>query len=209
MQQNGENEIMILRSSPASPYGRKCKMSALVLGVLDKVEIVPADTRDPQDSMRKQNPLGKIPILVTDDGLELYDSPVICEYLDMKAGGGKLFPNGDARWPALRLQALADGILDAAILQVYERRYRTEDIIHQPWLDLQQEKVDRALDWLEANPPEAEGHPTIGDVTLACALGYLDFRFAGKWREGRPNMAAWLDAFDKAVPAYEETKPHD
>lgn len=200
---------MILRSSPSSPFGRKCKMAAMVLGLIDQIDIVPADTRDPQDSLRKQNPLGKIPILITEDGLELYDSPVICEYLDMKAGGGKLFPAGDARWPALRLQALADGILDAAILQVYERRYRTEDIVHQPWLDMQQGKVDRALNWLEANTPEAGGEPNVGDITLACALSYLDFRFNGDWREGRPRLVAWLEAFEKAVPAYGETKPHD
>lgn len=200
---------MILRSSPASPYGRKCKMAALMLGLIDRIEIVRANTRDPEDSIRKQNPLGKIPVLVTDDGLELYDSPVICEYLDALAGGGTLFPENDARWPALRLQALADGILDAAILQVYEARYRPEDMIHRPWLALQQGKVDRALQWLEANTPEASGDPTIGELTLSCALGYLDFRFAGKWRESHPNLVTWLEAWDKAVPAFAETTPHD
>jgi glutathione S-transferase len=199
---------MILRSSPASPYGRKCKLAAMMLGLIDRVEIVRTDTRDPEDSMRKQNPLGKIPILITDDGLELYDSPVICEYLDTVAGGS-LFPGGDARWPALRLQALADGILDAAILQVYEARYRPEEKHHQPWLELQQGKVDRALQWLEANTPATGGDPTIGDLTLACALSYLDFRFAGKWRESHPNLVAWLEAWDKAVPAFAETAPTD
>src|SRR5690606_23892401 len=102
----------------------------------------------------------------------LFDSAVICEYLDAQAGGGKLIPAGDARWPVLKLQALADGILEAAVLQVYERRFRTEDKVHQPWLDMQQSKVDGALDWLEANPPETGSHPNIGDVTLACALDY-------------------------------------
>ncbi|RME99049.1 MAG: glutathione S-transferase, partial [Alphaproteobacteria bacterium] len=121
---------MILRSSPASPYGRKCKMAAIILGLIDKVEVVPADTRDPKDSMRQQNPLGKIPILITDDGRELFDSPVICEYLDSLAGGGRLFPQGEARWQALKLQALGDGILDAALLQVYERRYRPEEMVY-------------------------------------------------------------------------------
>lgn len=200
---------MILCSSPSSPFVRKCTMSAMILGLIDQIDVVPANTRDPMDAMRNENPLGKIPTLIADDGLRLYDSPVICEYLDMKAGGGKLLPAGDARWPVLKLQALADGILDAAILQVYERRFRTEDKVHQPWLDMQQSKVDGALDWLEANTPETGAHPTIGDVTLACALDYLDFRFEGKWREGRPKLAAWLEAFAKAVPAYGETKPSD
>ncbi|GAB4231416.1 MAG: glutathione S-transferase [Methyloligellaceae bacterium] len=184
-------------------------MAAIILGLIDKVEVVPADTRDPKDSMRQQNPLGKIPILITDDGRELFDSPVICEYLDSLADGGRLFPQGEARWQALKLQALGDGILDAALLQVYERRYRPEEMVYQPWLDLQQEKVDRALDWLEAHVPETGPQPTIGDVTLACALGYLDFRHGGKWRQAHPRLVAWEEAFAQAVPAYRETMPHD
>ncbi len=200
---------MILRSNPASPFGRKCKMSALVLGLMDRVDIVDADPRDPQDALRQQNPLGKIPILITDDGLELYDSPVICEYLDGLAGGGQLFPEGEARWSALRLQALGDGVMDAAVLQVYEGRYRPEDMIFTPWLEMQQGKVDRALAWLEAHVPQIGERPTIGDITLACALGYLDFRFDGTWREFRPNLVGWLHAFQAQVPAFGETTPHD
>jgi glutathione S-transferase len=176
---------------------------------MDKIEIVAANTRDPEDSMRVQNPLGKIPILITDEGLELYDSPVICEYLDAIAGGGRLYPEGEARWPAIRLQALADGLMDAALLQVYEIRYREGIEPYGPWMELQQGKVDRAMTWLETNTPETGAHPTIGDVTLACALGYLDFRFDGKWRQDHPNLVAWLEAFAKAHPAFAETTPHD
>ena len=198
---------MILRSSPPSPFGRKCKLAIAILGLGDKIEMVKADTMDPQDSLRQQNPLGKIPILITDDGLELYDSPVICEYLDSIAGGGKIFPNGEARWGALRLQALGDGMMDAGLLQVYEARYRPEDIHHQPWLDMQAEKVERGLTWLEANTPETGDTPTIGDITLACALGYLDFRFDRLWRKDRPKLVAWLDAFAEKVPAFAETTP--
>lgn len=200
---------MILRSSPASPYGRKCKLAASILGLMDRITVEPANTMDPKDTLRKQNPLGKIPILITDDDLELFDSPVICEYLDGVAGGGRLYPAGDARWPALRLQALADGILDAGLLCVYEARYRPDEMHYQPWLDMQGEKISCALAWLEANTPVTGEKPTIGDVTLACALGYLDFRFEGTWRATHPNLVAWLDAFAANVPAFGETVPHD
>lgn len=200
---------MILRSSSPSPFGRKCKMSALVLDLMDRIEIVQANTRDPEDSMRKQNPVGKIPILITDDGLELYDSPVICEYLDDVAGGGRIFPRGEDRWPALRLQALGDGIMDAALLQVYEIRFRPQEVHYQPWLDMQGNKVDSALVWLEANTPKTGDTPTIGDITLACALGYLDFRFDGAWRKNHPKLVVWLDGFAEKVPAYAKTEPSD
>ncbi|MGI9385024.1 MAG: glutathione S-transferase family protein [Methyloligellaceae bacterium] len=200
---------MILRSASPSPFGRKTKMAAKILDLMDRIEIVRADLNDPDDSIRQENPLGKIPALVLDDGTCLYDSRVICEYLDGRAGGGRLFPGGEARTPAIRLQALADGLIDAAILQVYEGRYRPEDKHHQPWLDRQSEKVERALAALEADPPAFDGTPHIGHVALACALGYLDFRFAGKWRDGHPNLVAWLDAFAAAVPAYAETELHD
>lgn len=200
---------MILRSSPSSPFGRKCKMSIHVLGLMDKIEITRANTMDPEDSIRQENPLGKIPILIRDDGSHIYDSWVICEYLDNLAGDSKLFPAGEARWPALTLQALGDGMLDASILQVYEKRFRPEEKRHQDWVDYQQEKVQRALTWLEANTPQTRAQPDIGDITLACVLGYLDFRFEGAWREGRPNLGAWLERFADATPAYGETKPHD
>lgn len=200
---------MILRSSPASPFGRKCKMSAYVLGLMDKIEITRADPQNPEDSIRQENPLGKLPTLILDDDSSLYDSRVICEYLDSLAGGGKLFPAGDALWPALRLQALGDGILDASILQVYENRLRPEEKRHQDWVDYQKGKVERGVIWLEANTPQTGADPHIGDITLACVLGYLDFRFEGAWREGSPNLVGWLDRFADAIPAFAETKPHD
>lgn len=200
---------MMLRSAPPSPFGRKVKMAAKILDLTDRIEVVSADLNDPDDSIRQQNPLGKIPALVLDDGTCLYDSRVICEHLDGLAGGGRLFPSSEARMPAIRLQALADGLMDAGILQVYEARYRPEEKRHQPWLDRQREKVERTLAALEADPPAFDGTPDIGHVTLACALGYLDFRFDGKWRESHPRLVAWLDAFAAAVPAYGETAPHD
>lgn len=202
---------MILRSSPASPYGRKCKMSALVLGLMDKIEVVYANTRDPNDSIKEQNPLGKIPALILGGGEILFDSPVICEYLDVLAGGGRIIPaSGMARWKALTLEALADGILDAALLLVYEKRYRPETMHHKPWEDMQQGKIDRALDHLEANlPARVSSTPDIGQITLACALGYLDFRHGGKWQAARPKLVDWLKAYEASVPAYGETVPHD
>ena len=199
---------MILRSAPASPFGRKTKMSAIILDLMDKIEVVKANLMDPEDTVPQQNPLGKIPVLILDDGTELFDSPVICEYLD-SIGNGTLFPSGGARWGALRMQALCDGILDAGILQVYERRYRPENMYHQPWIDMQQAKIDRAMGWLEANAPNFGAEIDIGDVTLACALGYLDFRFEGAWRKDHPKLVAWLGAFEEAVPAFGETVPSD
>jgi glutathione S-transferase len=199
---------MKLRSSPSSPFGRKVKMSAMILDVMGRIEITRTNTNDPDDPIKAENPLAKIPALILDDGTIMYDSRVICEFLDALAGGGKLFPPGHARWKALTLQALCDGILDAAILQVYESRFRPEEKRHAPWVERQQGKVERALDWLEANTPEP-GTTTIGDVCLACVLGYLDFRFGDGWRASRPNLVAWLDAFATAVPAYNETIPSD
>jgi glutathione S-transferase len=200
---------MILRSSPSSPFGRKCKISASILGLMDRFEITRTNTNDPEDPISRENPLAKIPALILDDGSIMYDSRVICEYFDNLAGGGKIFPTGDARWSALTLQALGDGILDAGILQVYEKRFRPEDKRHPAWVDRQAGKVSRALAHLEANTPKAVETPAIGDITLACALGYQDFRFEGTWRNTHPNLVAWLDSFAKAVPSYEETIPSD
>lgn len=201
---------MKLRSSPASPYSRKARMAAQVLGLADKVEVIKANTRDPNDPLIGDNPLGKIPILLVDGRAPLFDSLVICEYFDALAGSGTLFPSaGEARWEALRLQALAQGIMDASIQQIYERRYRPEEKVHQPWLDRQQEKIDRSLALLESAPPEFSGSPDIGDLTLACALGYLDFRFEGAWRGKNPKLVGWLDAFAQQVPAFADTAPHD
>lgn len=200
---------MILRSAPASPFGRKCKLAAHSLGLMGTIEITRANPYDPEDPIRGENPLGKIPLLILDDGSHLYDSRVICEYLDNLAGGGNLFPASDARWSALTLQSLCDGILDAAILQVYEKRLRPEEKRHQDWVDHQNGKVQRGLNWLEANTPESSAQPTIGDITLACVLGYLDFRFDGAWRDECPKLVVWLETFEKSVPGFEETKPHD
>lgn len=198
--------MLVLRSSPASPFGRKVKMAALELGLMDRIDIVAADTSDPSEPLRLQNPLGKIPTLVLEDGTTLFDSRVIVDYLDFLAGGGRLIPRDEARFEQLRLQALADGICDAALLQVYEGRFRPESNRNADWLAHQGGKVSRGLAALEAAPPAFTGRPRIGEIALACALGYLDLRFEGTWRAGHPRLVAWLDDFAARGPAFESTR---
>jgi glutathione S-transferase len=200
--------MMILRSSPASPFGRKVRIAIALLGFDKDVKVEPADTGDVNDSVRLQNPLGKIPVLLAEDGNAYYDSRVILEYLDHRAGGNKIVPrDAVARLGALRLQALCDGLLDASILTVYEGRWRKPETHDQKWLDHQAGKVSRALATLDAPPPPFLGMPHIGQITLACALGYRDFRFNGSWRAGHPKLVAWLDDFAARVPAFAATKP--
>jgi glutathione S-transferase len=200
--------MWILRSSDASPFGRKAKMTAALCGLSGRMRVEETDTRDPSDTIRRQNPLGKIPTLILDDGVAIFDSRVIVEFLDTQAGGGIVIPRGGDRFAALTMQALADGILDAALLQVYEKRWRSADIQHGPWLDHQAGKVERGMAIFEANPPVLSGHPHIGQITVACMLGYLDLRFEGKWRDNYPKLVAWLDGFTAAVPAFDATRPH-
>ncbi|TLG79131.1 glutathione S-transferase [Methylocystis sp. B8] len=197
--------MLVLRHSPASPYARKIRIAAHMLGLSERIEVVAADASDPADSLRRQNPLGKIPTLILEDGSSLYDSRVIAEYLDHLAGGGRIIPaEPAARFTALRLQALGDGINDAALLIRYETFNRPEALRYDEAIALQQGKIDRALDALEAGPPA--GSIDIGHIAVACALGYLDLRFAGAWREKHPRLMAWLEKFARAVPAFDATK---
>ncbi|MCP1337429.1 glutathione S-transferase family protein [Futiania mangrovi] len=203
-------KTMILRSALPSPFGRKVKIAAKVLGLWDEIDLKLADTTDPADDLRKQNPLGKIPTLIPDGHAPIYDSAVIMAYLDARAGGAKIIPADASKWDVLTLEALADGMMDAAILQVYEKRFRPEEIRHAPWVGYQADKVTRGLDYLSENlgrVGEVEGLPNVGQITTACTLGYLDFRFEGAWRTVYPTLVSWLDRFDKAVPAFAETAP--
>jgi len=196
--------MMILRYSAASPYARKVRIAADILGLASRIEIVAANTGDPDDPLRIQNPLGKIPTLILEDGTSLYDSRVIADYLD-HIGGGKLIPaDPSRRFDVLRLQALGDGINDAALLIRYELASRPPELRHPATIELQQGKIDRALAALEAKPPT--GPVDIGQIAVACALGYLDLRFEGAWRAGRKNLVAWLDRFEKETPAFVATK---
>lgn len=197
--------MLILRSSPASPFGRKVKIAATVLGLLGSLSVVDTDTTSETDSIRRENPLGKIPTLLLDDGTALYDSRVIIEYLDHLAGGGKIIPiEPAARFRVLTLQALADGIADAALLYVYEGRWRVEERREPKWVAHQAGKIARSLAALDAAPPPEL--VDVGAIALACALGYLDLRFEGAWRADYPNLVAWLDRFSAAVPAFEATR---
>jgi glutathione S-transferase len=162
---------------------------------------------DPADTMRRQNPLGKIPILILEDGIMLFDSRVIVDYLDHRAGGGRIIPaEPTARFAALTLQALCDGLMDASLLQVYEGRWRSAEHHEPKWMEHQADKVARALSCLEADPPAQDPVPHIGAIALACALGYQDLRFAGRWRADHPRLVAWLDAFERRVPAFAATR---
>ncbi len=142
--------MMVLRSSPASPFGRKVRIAIALLGFEARRGSSTADPTDLADTLRRQNPLGKIPVLIAEDGTAYYDSRVIVEFLDERAGGGRIVPRETrARLAALRLQALCDGILDASILTVYEARWRAHEHHEQKWLDHQADKVTRALAVLE------------------------------------------------------------
>jgi glutathione S-transferase len=198
--------MMILRSSAASPFVRKVRIAIELLGLDNRIEIREADLNDPADAIRRENPLGKIPALVRDDGSVLYDSRVILDYLDHLVGGHRVIPREpEARFDALRLQALCDGALDASVLIVYEGRYRPADMRVQGWIDRQAGKVERALTALEAAPPPLAGTPHVGQIALACLLGYRDLRFDAAWRTTYPRLHAWHDAFAATVPAFAAT----
>ncbi len=199
--------MLVLRSSPASPFGRKVKIAAHLIGMIDQIRIEPTDTTDQSDTIRHQNPLGKIPTLILADESTIFDSRVILEYLDLLSGPGSLIPTAPIeRIAALKLQALADGIADAALLQVYEVRLREENMRSKTWLDNQASKVSRGLENLELNPPSADGALTVGEIAVACALGYLDLRFQGVWRATHSRLVDFLNAFSKRVPAFDITR---
>ncbi len=199
---------MQLYFNPASPYVRKVRVTAHELGLNGRMELtsVTLTPVSPHEAVRSSNPLGKIPTLITDDGTALYDSPVICEYLDALAGGNRIFPAaGTARWTALRRQALADGIMDAAVLTRYEQASRPKELRWEAWVDGQLLKIRTALDALDHE--SLEGAFDIGAISIACALGYLDLRFAGEsWRARRPRLGAWLATISQR-PSLVATNP--
>ena len=200
---------MKLFSNALSPYVRKVAITMDVKGLRDNIDLVHTDTNNPDNSeFFKANPLAKVPALVTDDGAAIFDSKVICEYLDLQAPAPRLFPTATReRIRTLALGALADGVLDAALLLVYEKRFRPEEKWHAPWQQRQQDKIARSIDYLEKNLPQWHENPDYGHITTACALGYLDFRHDGAWRRGHPSLVAWLDEFAKTIPAFEKTRP--
>lgn len=198
---------MKLFYSAASPFARKVRLAAAVRGISNRIELVTADTMASPPELLAANPLSKIPALVRDDGSTLFDSPVICEYLDTIGEAPPLFPaSGEARWTALRLQALADGLMDAAVVAVYEGR-RPEEEARSANIARQKAAIARGLDVLEAEADALEAPWTIGSVTLVAALGYLDFRLgADNWRATRPRLAAWCERAS-AEPLIAESAP--
>ena len=188
---------MKLYSSPASPFARKVRIVAHELGLtLEVLDVATANNEE----LRRINPLGKIPVLVLDDGSALIDSPVICEYLN-DIGGGKFFPglnvftSKNGRWRAIGLQALGDGICDAAVARVVESRLPLEKQ-NGEMIARHLDAVTRGLDALERLAPRLAETPTIGEIAAGCALGYLDFRLPElQWRATRPQLAAWFEKF--------------
>ncbi len=193
-----------LRYSPGSPFGRKAAIAARHLG-LSQVQFIDSE-QDSDDRIRKLNPLGKIPLLVLDDDSVIFDSPVILEYLDALAGGGKIIPTEQkARFRALTLEALADGILEAAILIAYESRWHAPEAVSDKWIAHQQAKVDAGVAEIEKNPPS--GPVDVGQITLVCTLDFLDKRNGGKWQKTCPKLVAWREQFRKNTPAYSTLPP--
>ena len=202
-------ERFILRTTLTSPVGRKVRMVAEVLGLGDRVTVEPTDVADPQDTLRQQNPIGKMPCLVRADGSSLFDSSVIIEFLQFVAGTERLLPvSGEERFVLQTRSRMADAITDAAALVVYEAKWHELAHVSEPWLDYQRGKILRCLTAFEAAPPD----PRVSDVVsigLACSLEFLDRRTQVTWRESHPRLATWLAQFARHEPAYERIHgPH-
>lgn len=186
--------------SPFSPYVRKCLVTAMELGLNERMALLPSNAhpvnRDP--AIIAINPLGKVPTLYTDDGQVLYDSRVICEYLNDMAQG-KLIPSGgQARWETLVLQSLGDGMLDAALLARYEDVARPQELQWPEWKAAQLDKIETSLAALNAAPERLANRVDLGSIAVGCALWYLDLRFAAlAWRERYPMVAQWYGPYSQ------------
>jgi glutathione S-transferase len=198
-------EKLVLRSTVTSPFGRKVRMVIDILGLESGITVAPADTLDENDTLRLHNPLGKMPCLLLPDGAAIYDSRVIIDYLQDVAGTERLCPRqGEARYSLLTRATLADGITDAALLMVYENRFRDPGTHSERWLSHQRGKINRALAAFERDPPRSD-KTDIVSISLACALGYLDWRQPVVWRPDFPALARWLAAFAAHEPSYART----
>ena len=200
---------MKLFHAPASPFVRKVVVMLHEMGIQDQVTLVPVSGNplDPGSLPVDLNPLGKIPALLTDGGQTLYDSRVICRYLDSQFNAG-LYPPGDRLWDCLTLEATGDGICDAAVLMRYETVVRPEPVRSPEWLEAQWAKIARALDALETRwIAHLNGPLDIGQIAVGCALGYLDFRHGDRnWRAGRPALTTWEAGFSTR-PSMQATRP--
>ncbi len=199
---------MRLYHTTTSPYVRKVMVVAHELALADRIETVflrPTPVKaDPV--LSKENPLSKIPVLVTPEG-PLYDSPVICEYLDGLHDEPKIIPSGAARFPVLRTQALCDGILEAAILVFYERSQRPKELHWNAWIEGQTEKAMQGLDVLDRESASFGSHVDLGQICAGITLGWLEFRnVLGDVRASRPNLAKWYETF-RERPSMKATEP--
>lgn len=202
---------MKLYFSPASPYVRKVMVVAHEKGVADRIELLgsAANPVNRDKTIVASNPSGKVPTMLLDDGSAIYDSRVICAYVDAQAASPVLVPaEGAERFAVMTLEALADAILDAALLARYEKIMRPEALYWDDWHRGQMEKIDSGLDALETVwLPHLQGPLSLGSIAAACALGYLDFRFPDKdWRSGHPGIAAWFETVSKR-PSMQATMP--
>ena len=192
--------------SPASPYSAKVRMAARIAGI--EAAGVLTDTVAAPAELVDNNPLGKIPTLVTDDGQAVYDSRAIMQFLD-RSGDKRLYPRNAAKRTEVEvLEALCDGICDCLLAIMYERRFRPAEMVHQEWIDKQWTKATRGLDYLEANLPRTTKSLNGGQLALAAMLGYLALRFAGQWERGRPKLKRWSAKFASSFPDLEPMRPH-
>jgi glutathione S-transferase len=201
---------MKLYTSKTSPYARKVRVVVRELGLGDLVEEVPVDPFSSPAELLSVNPLSKVPSLITEKGEKLMDSTLIVEYLQTRGRGLALLPRGAQRWTLLRRQQLSQGVLDAAVAARLEQR-RPPELVFQPHIDRQTSAINRSLDALEEEATELlhdEAVRTV-EVTLGCALGFLDFRLPQlEWRNGRERLAAWYFAFAQR-PSMQTTQPCD
>ncbi len=179
----------------ASPFVRVVMIALHETGLLSQVDLidVAVTPTGPEGALHGANPLGKIPCLIREDDSALFDSRVICRFLAAQRPDAGLYPDGDDLWAALTLEALAMGIMEAAVLMVYEGRLRPEVQQSPEWIDAQWGKVDRALRTLETSwMPTLDARPNIAVLAVAAALGYLDFRHDARgWKKTYPALARW------------------
>jgi glutathione S-transferase len=195
---------MKLLYSAASPYSAKVRMAAHYLGLPLEATLINAAESPPE--LTAINPLGKIPVLIREDLPPVFDSRAIMQFLDRESKGGLYPRRGEKRTESEVLEALCDGITDCLLAVIYEKRLRPEERQHQPWIDKQWEKVERSLDYLNANLPKTTKKLTSGHFALAALIGYLDLRFPGEWEKRRSKLKAWPAKFEKFLPAYGELK---
>ena len=189
--------MMKLMYAPPSPFARKVRVASIELGLTDEIELVFTEVvpgKPNQAYAKDYNPLRKIPALETEDGTVIFDSTVICEYLNTRAGGTLIPAGGDDRIRVLTQHALAQGMCEAAVLIRYETFLRPEESRWQTWVDDQWDKIWKGLEWFEGDPGNLEEPVNLAQLCLGCLLGYLEFRFADSdWRGDLPNLATWYD----------------